>query len=66
MSHVDYLIQIHKISKIFKKLDDFETHVVYMLYEINFHHNKVMWQKPMQRDHNHSHHVEYEELKLYL
>ena len=30
---------------------------------MDFHQNKVMWQKPMQRDHNHSHHVELEKRK---
>ena len=38
-------------------------HVVYILFEMDFHHNKVMWQKPMQRDHNQSHHVEVEWLE---
>ena len=30
---------------------------------MDFHQNKVMWQKPMQRDRNHSHHVELEKRK---
>ena len=37
-------------------------HVVYMLFEMDFQ-NKVMWQKPLKRDRNHSHHVEFEELE---
>ena len=58
-----------KVSKIFffqyNKLDDYKTHVVYTLFEMDFAKNKEMQQKPMQRDHSHSRHVEFEQLEIY-